>query len=295
MDHLNYHHLRYFHAIVEAGTLTAAAERLHVSQSSLSIQLKQLEARLGCALFDRQHKTLRLTEEGRMAFDYADTIFRTGDELMATLQNRGVRYAKTFRVGATATLSRNFQLTFLGSLLRDDAVEVVIHTASMGELIAHLKAHTLDVVLSNRPVPEDGNTPLRSHRVAEQPVSLVAGHRVMLPDKFSFPAGLADLPLILPTRESAIRTQFDRMAERSGLAPLIAAEADDMAMLRLLARGMDAIALLPPVVVKDELESGELRDLFRIPGLSESFYAISAPRRYPSPYLEQVMRQPGLI
>ncbi|MCH2157064.1 MAG: LysR family transcriptional regulator [Opitutales bacterium] len=62
MNNLNYHHLRYFFSIVEAGTLTEAARRLHVSQSSVSIQLRQLEENLDCALFDRQHKSLHLTE-----------------------------------------------------------------------------------------------------------------------------------------------------------------------------------------------------------------------------------------
>ena len=76
MSQLNYHHLRYFHAIVREGTLTRAAESLHVSQSALSIQLKKLEESLDCALFDRQHKTLILTEEGKMVLDYAETIPR---------------------------------------------------------------------------------------------------------------------------------------------------------------------------------------------------------------------------
>ena len=98
MNKLNYHHLRYFHAIVREGTLTRAAESLHVSQSALSIQLKKLEDCLECALFDRQHKTLSLTEEGKMVLDYAETIFRTGDEMLATLHNQKKRYRDVLRL-----------------------------------------------------------------------------------------------------------------------------------------------------------------------------------------------------
>ena len=81
MAQLNYHHLRYFWMIANEGHLTRAAERLHVSQSALSIQLRQLEASLGQKLFEREGKRLLLTEAGRIALDYANAIFRTGDAL----------------------------------------------------------------------------------------------------------------------------------------------------------------------------------------------------------------------
>ena len=293
MNNLNYHHLRYFFSIVEAGTLTEAARRLHVSQSSVSIQLRQLEENLDCALFDRQHKSLHLTEEGRIVFDYAKTIFQTGDELIATLNNRSRLYASTFRVGAVATLSRNFQIALLRSLIRDDRVEVIIHSASKGELLEQLRAHTLDVVLANRPAPEEGNRPLRNHRLAEQPVSLIGQPELALPNDFQFPNSLNRFPLILPSRANDIGIQFDHIMEQAGIRPLVAAEADDMTTLRLLAREMSVMALIPPVVVKDELVTGQLRDWIKIPNLRENFYAITQPRRYPSPFLEEILQRAG--
>ena len=98
MDPLNFHHLRYFHAVVRQGSLTAAAKSLHVSQSALSIQIKKLEDHLGLYPFDRQHKRMQLTEEGKIILDYAETIFRTSEEMLATLQNKSHR--NTLRVGA---------------------------------------------------------------------------------------------------------------------------------------------------------------------------------------------------
>jgi len=88
MAFLNYHHLRYFRAIANEGSLTRAAERLNISQSALSTQLRSLEESLGVPLFYRQNKSLVLTEAGRIALDYSQSIFRSGEELMAVLKNQ---------------------------------------------------------------------------------------------------------------------------------------------------------------------------------------------------------------
>ena len=82
MPQLNYHHLRYFWAIANEGSLSSAARRLNVAPSSLSVQLKALEQQLGQQLFERRTKELHLTEAGRIALDYAGTVFRSGHELI---------------------------------------------------------------------------------------------------------------------------------------------------------------------------------------------------------------------
>jgi len=289
MNFLNYHHLRYFHAIATEGSLTEASRKLHVSQSALSIQLKKLEEDLGCALFDREHKTLVLTEEGRMARDYAETIFRTGEELLQTLVNREGRYSIALRVGAVATLSRNFQLDFLKDVLDDTEVEVIIRTGPFNELLRQLEAHTLDLVLSNQSVRSDNRTKLESRLIDEQVVSLVGKKRGPRKRRFQFPEDLEGETLVLPTNDAAIRVAFEAILRRTGVHPLIASEVDDMAMLRLVARSSNALTLVPPIVVKDELESGELIEYYRINEIHETFYAITPVRRYPNPFLKRLL------
>ena len=127
MDTLNYHHLRYFREVAHDGNLTRTAERLNVSQSALSMQIKTLEERLGHPLFNRVDRKLVLTEVGRIALDHADRIFSTGAELIATLAQSG-RSATPLRIGALSTLSRNFQLGFLREVISDTEVEVVIRS-----------------------------------------------------------------------------------------------------------------------------------------------------------------------
>jgi LysR family transcriptional activator of nhaA len=291
MDPLNFHHLRYFHAVVRQGSLTAAANSLHVSQSALSIQIRKLEDHLGCTLFDRQHKRMHLTEEGKIILDYAETIFRTSEEMLATLQNKSQRFRNTLRVGAVSTLSSNFQLSFLQPALDDQDLEVVIHSASLRVLMTQLNAHTIDLVLSNNPVMRDQELKIHCQQIAEQPVSLVAPPNWIVQTKFNFPQDLQQKPMVLPGLESTIRASFDLIMEQSGIAPLIAAEADSMAMLRLIARETKAITLVPPVVVQDELRNGRLVELYQIPNIHESFYAITTARRYPNPYLKDLLQR----
>ncbi len=234
MNFLNYHHLRYFRAIAKEGSLTVAAERLGVSQSSVSVQLRQLEDRLGQPLFHREKKTLVLTEAGRIALDYADRIFLAGEEMVATLEGHHGQRRRVLRVGAVATLSRNFQLQCLRRFIGRDDVELVLRSGGLRELLAQLRAHTLDVVLANQSVPSDAETRWHCKLLDEQPVALV-GRKNRGRRKFVFPESLVDQPLVLPTLDSELRAAFDLEMERAGIHPVIAAEVDDMAMLRLLA------------------------------------------------------------
>ena len=288
MRELNFHHLRYFHAVAHEGNLTRVAERLNVSQSAISTQIRQLEERLHQPLFERRGRSLFLTEAGRIALDHADAIFAAGEELLNTLGERPSSRRQVLRVGSLATLSRNFQIGFLQPLLGRDDVEVVIRSGALGDLLKNLEAHMLDVVLANIAPPRDAATPWISHAIAEQPVSLI-GTPDRIGENTAFEDLLAREPLILPTVESSIRSGVDALFDRLHIRPRIAAEVDDMAMIRLLARAGAGLAVVPPIVVKDELENGRLVEVVRFPELSEVFYAVTLSRRFPNPLLRQLL------
>lgn len=286
---LNYHHLRYFWAVAHDGNLTRTAQRLNLSQSALSVQIKQLEERLGHALFDRRGRQLHLTEAGRIALDHADAIFSTGQELVATLEGT-VRDRKALRVGALATLSRNFQIGFLRPILSRLDVEVILRSGSPTELLEGLGALNLDLVLMNRPPPDDSLTPYETHQIGEQEVCIVGAPERLDPDR-PIRDLLAEQPFILPTTDSSVRTAFDAMASRLSVRPQIAAEVDDMAMMRLLARENIGLALVAPIVVKDELTSGRLVEANEHPRIKETFFAITQRRRFPNALVQDLLER----
>ena len=289
MAELNFHHLRYFWVVAHSRHLTRAAETLHVSPSALSIQLRQLEERLGHALFERRNRQLVLTEAGRLALVHADTIFQAGQELLSTLRGTPTQTRAVLRVGAVATLSRNFQIGWLSPMLRDQQVQIRLVSGQPRELLAQLSAHSLDVVLSNAPAPRDKAAGWISRRIAQQALSLVSKPVGRKQSRFQFPRDLEGQPLILPSEDSAIRPAFDLLLEEAGVHPQILAEVDDMAMLRLLARETGALALVPPVVVSDELRHGVLVERYRIAPLQEVFYAITMRRRFAHPVLREML------
>lgn len=290
MAFLNYHHLRYFRAIAHDGTLTGAAQRLGVSQSAVSVQLRQLEESLGQPLFLREKKSLVLTEAGRIALEYADAICRSGEELVSVLGGRPTARRRVLRVGSVSTLSRNFQLACLQPFIGRPDVELVLRSGSLAGLLSQLKSHTLDLVLSNLPVRRDLENDWHSHLLAEQPVSLV-GMKMGRGKRFKFPDDLRTTPLLLPSLDSHLRVAFDLILQKLGIQPVIAAEVDDMAMLRLLARDGGGVALVPPVVVTGELQRGQLVELHRFKEIQENFYAISPSRRFPNPLAEELLKK----
>ena len=84
-DWLNYHHLLYFWMVAKEGGITAAAERLHLAQPTLSSQIQKLEKSMGVKLFDRVGRGLVLSETGHTVFRYADEIFSLGREMTDAL------------------------------------------------------------------------------------------------------------------------------------------------------------------------------------------------------------------
>jgi len=285
VEQINFHHLRYFWAVAKDGNLTRTAARLRVAQSALSSQIQQLEEQLGDALFRREGRRLVLTEAGTIALAYAEDIFAAGSQLVSTLEH-GRDREQLLRIGAVATLSRNFQESFVKPLLDRPAMRLCLESGVLADLLLRLENHSLDLVLANRPPGREFAGRLRCRRMARQPVSIVGSQRRR---GFGFPKSIVDAQMILPGRESAIRSEFDALCEQLGVRVGVLAEVDDMATMRLLARDTSALALVPSVVVRDELREGVLREHCVVPGLFETFYAITAERRFQHPLLETVL------
>lgn len=283
MRDLNYNHLRYFWLVAHEGNLTRAAASLNLSQSAVSVQISKLEERLGHPLFERKGRRLHLTEAGRIALDHADTIFGVGRDLLATL-SRTDTPRRVLRVGALATLSRNFQIEFVRPVLSMPDVELVLRSGNSTELLRSLETLGIDVVLTNRIPEPDTVADFMVHRLSDQGVGVIG-----TPSRIESARSLAGLlggnPMIVPTAESPVRLGFNTLCSRLRVVPVIAAEVDDMAMMRLLAREDIGLAVIPPIVVRNELASGLLKEAGFDIGLTESFYAVTVRRKFPNPLL----------
>ncbi|MEJ6475614.1 LysR family transcriptional regulator [Pseudoalteromonas piscicida] len=277
MSRLNYHHLYYFWQVAKVGNLTQVAKALHVSQSALSAQIKQLEHNVGVSLFERVGRSLMLTDQGKKVLSYADDIFTTGQELEALL-SRGVQSTTHVTIGVLTTLSRNFVEAFISPLMQRSDVQFTLKSGSISELLNGLTNHELDLVLTNRTVNLDTSDPYwQCQEVAKQPLAIIGPPH--LKPTTPFPQGFEQTRWILPPANSDLRTAFNALCAQYQYFPNILAEVDDMAMMRLLARDSGAIAVLPAVVVKDEIAQGVLQQYQDLPDIYEYFYAISTHKK----------------
>jgi LysR family transcriptional activator of nhaA len=285
---LNYHHLRHFWMIARHRSVTRAAEKLKISQSTLSEQLAELEAWLGQPLFDRRGKQLHLTDAGRLALEHAETIFNTGHELITRFRQSGETQKRALRIGAVGPLSKNLQFDFIQPILADTQTKVVVVVGALNELTRQLQEHQLDLVLSNIPLRTDQNADAFNHLLGAMPVFLVGGKKLKL-SPGRFPRFLTGVPLFLPSRQSDVRAEFELLLARAGIEPYVHAEVDDMALLRLLALSGEGLALISKIVVERELESREIKFMQRVPGLMEKFYAITVRKRFQNAWLENIV------
>lgn len=293
LPQLNFHHLFYFWRVAKEGHLTRASEELHISQSALSAQIKQLEERLGEPLFTREGRRLVLTNNGQMVLAYAENIFGLGQEMLGRLQGNSLGISK-LRVGSVATLSRNYQENWFRPALANPDVVLTLESGLLADLLQRLLQHQLDVVLANEAVPTNPEQPLHCRLLGSQAVSLVGPAAQWQGQRLRIPQDLHGLDLALPGSRHALRAQFDALCEATQVKPRIRAEVDDMAMLRLIARDSGWLTLLPEVVVQDEVGNGTLVVLGQTAQLQEHFYAITAPQRSRIEVLEQLLGYPPL-
>jgi LysR family transcriptional activator of nhaA len=287
---INYQHLFYFWKVAKEGNLTNAAKKLHTSQSAISIQIKKLEDRIGVDLFTRQGRVLQLTSEGKIALDYAEKIFNTGKELLDVLVESPLAYQKTLRIGASSNLSRNFQEAFIKPLFSKKDVRLILQSGRLEDMLELLATHQLDILLTNTPMASYKTYNLSSREIAKQIISIIGKPSGKDKKSFTIPNDLCNYPLLLPSSNSEFRVQFDMLCDDWQIEPQIIAEVDDMAMLRLLTRDIpESIALMPKVVVKDELQSGTLIEYCQLPNLYEHFYAIYHKGQYVNPLYQEIL------
>lgn len=293
MARLNYGHLYYFWRVASEGNLTRVAEAIPVSQSALSSQIRQLEDWSGTRLFDREGRRLVLTATGRRVMTYANQIFSTGEELESLLRAGAEPETQVLRIGMLTTLSRNFIDRLLEPMLSNDKISFSLHSDSTTGLLDGLAKHQLDVALTDSDVRGSEEQLWQSQRLAHYPIAIIGpGKRS---PKGKFPKGYDSFGWVVPTRDHEIRRAFEGLCSRNGFTPTIKAEANDMAMLRLLARSSGALAVLPPVVVRDEIRQGTLKVWEEFPNIFGDFYAVTIRRMYEPPALRELLGQTRAI
>jgi len=284
---LNYKHLHYFWVVAQEGSITRAADRLGVAVQTISGQLSLLERQLGKALFKSQGRGLVLSEAGELALGYADQIFQLGDALSEAVQNSDSGATLRLRTGISDSIPKLLAYRLLSSVTSMPLdVRLICVEGEFETLLADLALHRLDVVLTDRPAPVGGNLKVFSSRLGDFATGLYATPALVEKYASGFPDNLNGAPLLLPTRQNALRARIDRWLENTGIRPKIVGEFEDSALLNTFGQG--GLGIFPaPLALADQVNNQlNASPLGAMEGVSEQIYAISNERRIRHPAIE---------
>ncbi|MEN8801993.1 MAG: transcriptional activator NhaR [Thiogranum sp.] len=284
MSNFNFKHLRYFWAVAANGSIARAADILHLTPQTISGQLRELEEQLDVQLFEKSGRNLVLTDSGRMAFSYADEMFRLGSELQDVLQGRIPGASLTLNVGVAMVVPKLLAYRLLEPVLAmDESVRLICQEAPLAELLAELSVHKLDLVIADCPLSPTLNVRAYNHPLGESGISFFAAQPVARRYQKNFPQSLDGAPMLMPTTSSALRRMLQQWFETRDIKPLIVAEFDDRALMKAFGEAGAGIFTSPTAVEDDVVDKYGVRVIGRTSDISESYYAISAERRIKHP------------
>ena len=284
MEWLNFHHLRYFWTVARKGGVRKAAEELHVSQPSISAQLRLLEDSLGEKLFKRSGRNLVLTEMGNLVLTYADEIFSAGRELMSAVKQRPGGRLLRLNVGMTDSISKLMGFEFLKPAIRfSEPVHVVCRMAAIEVLVNQLQAHRLDIVLADEPASSSLKAKTFNHRLGRSGVTFCAVPAIAKKLRRNFPQSLNGATALLPTENMGMRAVLETWFDTKGIHPRLLGEYEDSALMVFCATAGRGFTVVPTVVAREVLKHWGLRVIANVDECGTEFYAITAERRVKNP------------
>jgi LysR family transcriptional activator of nhaA len=287
---LNFKHLHYFWAAAKAGGVVRAGEQLHTTPQTLSAQIKQLEERLGCALFRKQGRGLELTDEGRVALGYADQVFILADELETVIgRSSDAPQVMTFRVGVADSVPKAIAYRLIEPALDAAAqVRLFCHEGKFQDLLAQLAVHRLDLVIADEPMGRQLSVRAFNHALGSTAMSFFATPALRRQLRGDFPHCLDGAPILLQGPASAMRRRLDTWLAEHRLRPRTIAEFDDAALMKAFGGEGRGVFMTPTVLEAETQAQYGVRTIGRTEELVEEYYAVSAERRITHPCVAAV-------
>ncbi len=285
---INYHHLFYFKTIAEEGTVSKAAEKLRVGQPTLSAQLKQFEDTLGVQLFERHHKKLVLTEQGKVALDYSKNIFRMGSEMYEVLHDRLRPLKPSLHLGALDSVPKQIVLQLVKHAFRISPCQITLSEGKSDELLRELIAHRMDLMVTNFLPTGIDSKGLSPKSITKKNVAFYGAPKYKTLRK-GFPKSISGEPMILPTYDSRLRQDLDHWAKLHKIELNVITESQDISVKKLMA--INEMGLIPTAThtVTGQVLRGELVEIGQLQGVHEELFLVTAQRKMANPIAAKLM------
>jgi LysR family transcriptional activator of nhaA len=288
---MNLKHLRYFWAAAHTGSVTAAANQLHLTPQTVSAQIKLFEEDLGAALFKPAGRGLELTEAGHVALSYADEIFTLSQEMIYSLRASAVpeQAMTAFRVGISDAVPKSLTHRLLASLKHaKKPIRLICRGGTIDSLLGELALHRLEMVLADRPMPAGLAVRGHSRKLGESAIAFFAAPK-MTDCNDVFPGCLNGAPLLLPGPNTAVRGEIDRWLGDARLHPRVVGEFDDSALMKAFAQAGEGYFPAPAIISDEICARYGVKEVGRVDEVREAFWLISTERRIQNPEVRAVL------
>lgn len=285
----NYRHLYYFWIVAKEGGMARAAERLDMALPTISTQVRELEKSLGVSLLKAQGRNLVLTEAGVAAMREADQIFALGEGLPHRVREAVSGAKVRFNIGISDGIAKLAVHRILAPVLGEPNLRLLCHEGEFEQLQVELALHKLDAVLSDRGATTKSELRITSQLLSSSPLVWYGPKKWSDAARSDYPRSLAHVPVLLPTKHSALRLRIDHWFERERIKPLIAGEFEDSALLMTF--GSAGMGVFPAAVLLDD----DMRDTHKLDVIAtcedvqEEFHLIYTARKVLHPLLQRLL------
>lgn len=256
---MNLRSLRYFVAIAELGSFSAASRLLRVAQPALSRQIRNLETDLGVTLFRRTTRGLLLSESGSQLVADGRRILEMVEEATARIKASSSEPRERVSVAITSSASVILTAPLLKNVeSRKPSISLSIVESMAGngsEWLSWIQERQLDIAVM---YDIERISELRSETIAFEELCLVGKHGRRKPSQSIPVKSLGRYPLVLPTRKHPLRRIVDKAASEAGIALQIVAECNSVLEVKWMAMSGDAYSILAPCAVWEERRRKQL-------------------------------------
>jgi LysR family transcriptional activator of nhaA len=283
VETLNHHHLFHFWTVVREGGVTRASEKLHVSQPTISGQLRELEEALGEKLLRRSGRTVVLTDIGRTVYRFADEMLDLDRELLEAVKGRPTRPGK-LAVGVAMVVPKLVAYRMLEPALHlPEPIQLDCVHERPERLLAELAVYGLDVVLADAPAPAAVKVRAYSHLLGECGVSVFGTDRLAAAHRRGFPGSLDGAPFLLPSEDSALRLSLEEWFQKRKIRPRVVGTFEDSALLDAFGQAGAGLFAMPVAIEAELRRQYRVRVVGRLDSVRQRFYAISVERKLRNP------------
>lgn len=270
---INFNQLYYFYIVATEGSIKAATKKLHVTQPTISNQIKILEDSLGYEVFDREHRKLYVNERGKVLLEKAEKIFVLAENMIHDVTNLNEDQKNILRIGVQSSLPNIFTYKFCLKLWNDPSYELSIQHGSSEDLIDKLNSDDIDFILADTP-PNQEPDRYECFNLGSQRMVAVASKKFQGLER-KFPKSLQNQPYLAFTDQGQLQKEIDYYLKYNGVKPRRIGEVDDATLALIVVQKGFCFAFLSFSDVKESLEQEKIIKLSDLPEIKANFWLIT--------------------